>query len=191
MRYRGVSAAAVLMVLPTRTASAEVETRLPPKVAVHVAANPEYSTMVDRARPDVTRIYAGIGVELVWVDRVDAHVTIQVAWKPLKGLNATSLGVACRGEDGTGRLAYAFYGRIENFARVHDKPVAHVLAHVMAHELGHLLLPHGSHSASGLMTAGWDRKQIELIGRGWLAFTDEQGATIRERRITIRSGRDR
>ena len=51
----------------------------------------------------------------------------------------------------------------------------------MAHELGHLLLPHGSHAKSGIMTAAWDRKQMEQIGRGWLSFTKEQAEAIRAR----------
>jgi hypothetical protein len=80
-----------------------------------------------------------------------------------------------------GRLVYAFYGRVATYARQYAKPVAQVLGHVMVHELGHLLLPYGSHTKSGTMTAAWDRKQIEQIGRGWLSFTREQEEAIRAR----------
>ena len=116
-----------------------------------------------------------------------AHVTSPIRFTTLRPTRSTSADFAivaiCQFGCGRlsdcsrsqiGRLVYAFYGRVDAYARQHAKPVAQVLGHVMAHELGHLLLPHGSHAKSGIMTAAWDRKQIEQIGRGWLSFTSEQ-----------------
>jgi hypothetical protein len=53
-----------------------------------------------------------------------------------------------------------------------------VLAHAMAHEIGHLLLPYG-HSATGLMRADWNAKDLNLAIDGRLNFTSEQAELIR------------
>ena len=62
-----------------------------------------------------------------------------------------------------------------------------VLAHAMAHEIGHLLLPYG-HSATGLMRAEWDRKDLRLAVHGRLNFTAEQATLIRIRLLTQLAG---
>jgi hypothetical protein len=51
----------------------------------------------------------------------------------------------------------------------------------MAHEMGHLLLPYGSHAATGLMKAGWDNRQALLAATGSLTFEPSQTAQIRAR----------
>ena len=56
-----------------------------------------------------------------------------------------------------------------------------LLGHVMAHELGHLLLPHGAHSAAGLMRPALDRAQVRAAIAGLLTFTPDQAALIRAR----------
>jgi hypothetical protein len=153
------------------------------QISIHVVADGRIrSEVVEEAKPVATRIYRQIGIELVFVDEATADgITMRVVNRPMKEAGASAMGVAPRGGDQIGRLLFAFYGRIEAYARQHDKPVSHILAHVMAHELGHLLLPHGSHSKSGLMVAAWDRKQVEHIGRGWLSFTPDQAEAIRSR----------
>lgn len=44
----------------------------------------------------------------------------------------------------------------------------------MAHEVGHLLLGENRHSASGIMKAQWDLKQVQLAMRGSLGFLPEE-----------------
>jgi hypothetical protein len=48
----------------------------------------------------------------------------------------------------------------------------------MAHEIGHLLFPYG-HSATGLMRADWDAKDLRLAMGGELNFTADQVELIR------------
>jgi hypothetical protein len=54
------------------------------------------------------------------------------------------------------------------------------LAHAMAHEIGHLLLPYG-HSATGLMRADWEGKDLRRAVQGQLKFTPQQAELIRTR----------
>ena len=89
-----------------------------------------------------------------------------------------------------GRVAYVFYNRVERIARTRLNMSRQVerddlynlimLAHAMAHEIGHLLLPYG-HSATGLMRAEWDAKDMRLALDGRLNFTSEQAELIRGR----------
>ena len=161
--------------------SAGDESRL--QISIHVVADARVPRdVVERAKPETARIYQHIGVDVVFVDEPSAGtITVRVVETPMKEAKGSAMGVAPRNGSQIGRLVYAFYGRVDSYARQHAKPVAQVLGHVMAHELGHLLLPHGSHAKSGIMTAEWDRKQIEQIGRGWLSFTREQAEAIRAR----------
>ena len=164
-----------------QTVSADDAAR--PHISVHVVADARVPRdVVERAKPEMARIYQHIGIDVVFVDEPSADtITVRVVDRPLRDANGAAMGVAPRSGNQIGRLAYAFYGRVDVYARQHAKPVAQVLGHVMAHELGHLLLPYGSHAKSGIMTAAWDRKQIEQIGRGWLSFTSEQEEAIRAR----------
>jgi hypothetical protein len=56
---------------------------------------------------------------------------------------------------------------------------ASLLGVVIAHEIGHLLLPYGSHSASGLMQGDWDSRQFLLARTRRLWFTAQQAELIR------------
>jgi hypothetical protein len=58
--------------------------------------------------------------------------------------------------------------------------VGQLLGHVVAHEIGHLLLGTNSHSASGLMSAGWTAWELLLAAHMKLIFSDEQAVRIRD-----------
>ena len=165
----------------SQTVSADEAARL--HISVHVVADARVPRdVVERAKPETARIYQHIGVDVVFVGEPSADtITVRVVERPLKDATGTAMGAAPRSVSQIGRLAYVFYGRVDVYARQHAIPVAQVLGHVMAHELGHLLLPYGSHAKSGIMTAAWDRKQIEQIRRGSLSFTGEQEEAIRAR----------
>ena len=174
MSNRHIWRATVLMLAiaaAPQTVSADEATRL--QLSVHVVADARVpSDVVERAKPETARIYQHIGIDVVFVDEPSGDtITVRVVDTPMKEAKGSAMGVAPRSGSQIGRLVYAFYGRVDAYARQHAKPVSQVLGHVVAHELGHLLLPHGSHAKSGIMTAAWDRKQIEQIGRGWLSFT--------------------
>jgi hypothetical protein len=78
-------------------------------------------------------------------------------------------------------VAWLLYGRIHNLGQLIQLEVSQLLGHVMAHEIGHLLLPYGSHAASGIMKAGWDTQQTRLASTHSLTFEPSQAALIRAR----------
>jgi hypothetical protein len=179
------SIAALMAVFAVATAPslAAADESVALRISVHVMADIDVAPGVLRqAKQEAARIYEKLAIELLWVDDIaSAAITTRIVRQPIKGAGGSAMGVAPRTSKGAGTLLFAFYGHIETYARQHDKPVAQILGHVIAHELGHLLLPHGSHSKTGIMVAQWDRAQVEQIGRGWLSFTEEQTADIRRK----------
>jgi len=79
-----------------------------------------------------------------------------------------------------GGLAYVSFDRVRRVADASARNAMDMMGLVMAHEIGHLLLPHGSHSYTGLMRANWDVKDLRLIERADLRFTSAQADLIRE-----------
>ena len=153
--------------------------------------------MLVRAQTETARIYAAVGVRLVWeADPLSLFprlsmliVTTPDAWS--ERVVATALGAAPAGDQGMGRLAYAFQERIQAFARHHGTDPAKILACVMAHELGHLLLGRGSHSFTGIMSGEWDRDEILSAEMSVLGFTNGQGKSIRSTVIEMNADRRR
>jgi hypothetical protein len=81
--------------------------------------------------------------------------------------------------------AAVWFPKVEDAARDFDAPIADVLAATLAHEIGHLALHSSAHSPTGLMKPRLDRKQIELMGRGELAFTPAETARLAERLASL------
>ena len=155
-----------------------------PSVLLYLANHAGVSSdIVGDARQEVIRIYAQIGVRVIWAE----HVTdcpkdpLVIIITPVAGewVGPMSLGLAVRGDDYSGRLAYIFYGRVQPLAKQHQIKDASLLGVVIAHEIGHLLLPYGSHSPSGLMRGEWDDRQFVLAGARLLRFTPQQAELIR------------
>ena len=90
----------------------------------------------------------------------------------------SSLGMAMVAKEG-GMFATVYRSRVEELAKLRVAGLAQVLGHAMAHEIGHLLLGEGSHASSGIMKAWWERKDLENMNRGWLAFTARQADQAR------------
>ena len=82
---------------------------------------------------------------------------------------------------GFGYYASVFYHRVEELSGIFTSSTPVVLGHVIAHEMGHLLLGHGSHSRTGLMTANWDRKELERVNQRTFIFNSQQAKEIRAR----------
>src|SRR5262249_17262808 len=132
--------------------------------------------LLDRAQREATRIYADIGVTLVWEDIAsttagsqtsDAHCmippTIMGLLDVMKGQQHPApnlMGLATGTRLRRGTVAYVFYTRIQDFAWRYQIPVAQLLGLMVAHEIGHLLLPFNTHSPTGIMRAEWDRAHI-------------------------------
>jgi hypothetical protein len=141
---------------------------------------------LEEAVTHATRIYAAIGVALVWTD--GGRIPIEPAALRLAvtlpsgsgeerlvtevGAPEATLGFAPRG---TGR-AYIFCVRVVRVAKSTGEPVGAVLGRVIAHELGHLLLPGRGHSQTGIMRARLDDWPSRMP-----AFSDAEAEAIRAR----------
>lgn len=114
------------------------------------------------AQKKASRVYAKIGVRLVWTagsatlaakDKA-AHFDVIILTSEMTGrltASASEFGRASRGA----RRAFIYHPRIQaHAAKTRSDPTC-VLALVLAHEVGHLLLPEYSHAPSGLMRAAW------------------------------------
>jgi predicted Zn-dependent protease len=91
---------------------------------------------------------------------------------------STALGAAPGGLDGPGHIAYVFYSRLPILNAGNDDEI---MGLVIAHEIGHLLLPHGSHSDTGIMRGQWDFRALRRISLHALGFTRSQAQEIRRR----------
>jgi len=162
--------------------------------------------IVALAKAEVTRIYRDAGVNVVWIDAASSGgrshplqspgtsdpgfvlVVLPAEMSDQLPVATEVLGVAIVTREHRGRTAYVFYSRVERVALTHlntshdaarrDLYSIVVLAHAMAHEIGHLLLPYG-HSATGLMRADWNAKDLNLALDRRLNFTSEQAELIR------------
>jgi len=155
-------------------------------------------TVVSRAKDEMSRIYRDAGIDIVWTKEApDPQLTLIILSRELTDqltVVTTALGGAVGTREYRGRMAYVFYTRVERVARTYlntsrrrgmnDTYNVIVLAHAMAHEIGHLLLPYG-HSATGLMRADWDAKDMRLAVHGRLNFTGEQAELIRTRLLAL------
>lgn len=73
------------------------------------------------------------------------------------------------------------YPMVEAAALELDASIADVLAASLAHEMGHLLLHTSGHSRTGIMNPRLDRRQMRLMERGELLFTNDQAVRLVER----------
>jgi hypothetical protein len=76
-----------------------------------------------------------------------------------------------------------FYDRIERLesqAVSADATAPQILGYAMAHEIGHILLGSTQHSSTGIMKGFWGQTEFERLAKGWLGFTLQQSAVMRE-----------
>ena len=159
-------------------------------IVLHVYDAANVSQYLLEAEKEVERVYSAIGVHTIWVDKHEPfsdsghreHLAIYIQSiqnVDMRDVPSKELGVAPRGEELRGHIAFVFFDRVKEIARLTPLFTGRVLAMVMAHEVGHLLLPYGSHSDHGIMVGTWDPQQIRRAALSELAFTREQGDLIR------------
>ena len=149
---------------------------------------------VARATVEVTRILGAIGVRVHWIasatgtnrldDRLEPVFTIHVivlARTDRPDADALPLGLAPPATALCGADVVIFKEHVDEFARVHGRPVPLILGLVLAHEIGHALLPKPTHSSVGIMQAPWDHETMTQASDPGLRFTAQQGALIRAR----------
>ncbi len=102
--------------------------------------------------------------------------------------HATSevFGVAFLSAEGTGCYSDVFYDQAMELHAAWHFALSDILGSVMAHELGHLLLGSNSHSRAGIMRAHWQGEELNVLSRGNLWFTREQGEHMRGKLNRVR-----
>jgi hypothetical protein len=143
------------------------------------------TTLLVSAEAEVTRLYALIDVDLIWLTRVPGpdtrlHIICLVTWEPSENkVSRSVLGYTPTSPGHRGILGYVFLRRVEQASQRFKARVDNVLAVSIAHELGHMRLPDGSHSKTGLMQAPWDSTHFRSASAGLLLFSEETAVLIR------------
>lgn len=186
-------AAGLLFLIPGHLVSAQTIGQDIPAITIFVY-NTAHVSQSDLARSEqeASMIFRETGIPTKWIDCSTSPP--QVCHQPLgahqfvlhivpSGKTSTDavMGVAFLGPDGIGRYSDVFFTRIEQMHRDSGASTARLLGSVAAHEIGHLLLGSHSHSATGIMSARWNKQELQRIDRGYLRFTSEQAARMRSR----------
>ena len=195
IRGRFVPAVAVSLSLFVWT-RAEVATQSPLRLPLYVYDYAGAGPDVRATAAEITRrIYAAIGVDIVWVDRCPLACHIAFTQEAQAETTGGDLMVIILPDAMTSRefpagvmgaareegsVAYAFFGRIRASALERDLLLATLLGHVIAHEVGHVLLREG-HAPNGLMGAKWVKRELLQARTGRLGFTATEGHRIRSR----------
>jgi hypothetical protein len=150
----------------------------PPSIALQIRNDTRVpDDVVERARQEVTRIFADAGLPVQWTETAPRFiVTIQPQVLGYARADSPVMGVAQRSPAGSS--VRVFLKQVQDFARVHRIALSTMLAYVIAHELGHLFLG-TSHAPGGLMQAGWDKRLVREAATGTLTFTGAQAQRIR------------
>jgi hypothetical protein len=149
------------------------------------------------AQVDVAQVYCDVGIEIAWRETRHLSTDTPPGQTPFTssrpGLTiiilspdmvtrmappSTALGTAPGSVDGPGHIAYVFYSRLPIISVGNDDEI---MGLVIAHEIGHLLLPHGSHSDTGIMRGQWGFRELRRVRLHALGFTPFQAQEIRRR----------
>jgi hypothetical protein len=191
--------AVVSMSIDTRAFADSIESQ--PLLLFRVINSVQVSDeVVENAKKHVQRIYRESGIQVEWIANNEAPnvtpgrktltltiVLVSESLARVMGQPDSTTGFAISNDGRGTRIAYVFAERAERQAetvsqlRLADKKTAEglILGHVIAHESGHLMLPHNSHSCTGIMSAKMDRASIDQALRGYLFFSSEQGRLMR------------
>lgn len=185
------------------------------KITVRVLNYAKVSTgVLGDAENEASRIFTLAGINTEWVDCPVSRAQVRPKSEPVNEVSR----YCARPLDGTDILlrvlpgstparhafgerlfgfaegksvASVFFKRIENLTLgldgdEHETPV--LLGDVIAHEIGHLLLGTNSHSATGIMSARWDREYLRLARMGFQRFSPEQSSAMRQTVLRMTGG---
>ncbi len=171
-----------------------------PTITVRIYNYPHVSQeRIGRASQVAARILHAAGIKTKWVDckgpngevtgnaecaRNDgpATMTLKIVTQEMArryGFGLGVLGFAPMTERAKNPTeAYVFYELVEDICEREPVEPHMLLGIAAAHEIGHLLLGSNSHSASGLMRARWDGRDLALARVGQFGFTREQAVAV-------------
>jgi len=131
------------------------------------------------AREIVRQMFGAAGVDVVWEGASMVMVVLSDREPAELSSRVDVLGFATGTRNGRGRVAYVVMPRVREFTRAQPLNEAVLLGAAIAHEIGHLLLPHDSHSATGLMQPTFALHDVTRARFGRLGFTAAQAISIR------------
>lgn len=144
--------------------------------------------VLSRARTTATKLLAGAGVTVKWVDgerpigpdEVFCGERLTVAFdakapERFVGQNMAYADVSA----GLGTAIHMFMDRISNFEDESHMP--EFLGGLLAHEITHMLQGVARHSSMGVMKAMWTGRDIEALVSGRLPFAPEDVKLIQAR----------
>jgi hypothetical protein len=175
-----------------------------PVLALRLVDNAETPVEVlDDAMAHVERIFQAAGIRMIrtghgQTDPLESgpgvkrlELTLVLVGKEVSNVmcpEKTVTGLALANNGQGNRRAYVFGARVIAEAeratkkvRFLNRPKAWglILGHVIAHEAGHLMLPHGSHTSSGIMRGRLEIRDIEDAVRGEVGFSRDHVNRIR------------
>jgi hypothetical protein len=174
------------------------------RLSLHLVNAAEISDEVIAAtKAHVERIFNHAGVPIGWDEASSLQLTIVLVKADSYQLampdrSVTGFAVSNNGQGA--RRAYVFIDRVkqqvqdlfvsakncreytpETMAAFDRKRTeALILGHVIAHEVGHLMLPHGAHSATGIMSPQIDAGNFAKALDAKLLFSSGQSQLIRQ-----------
>ncbi len=182
MRFRGWGAAwgmAGLLAVAMLGRSEEAQRMELKQVAVRVENNITASPAVrGLAQLMASRIFASIGVKIVWKPPADVRNVIEVRLQretPEEFLPG-ALGYANPFEISAPRV-YVLYDRV--VATNARSRLGYILGHVIAHELAHAIERCDCHAGEGVLKAHWAARDLAQMEFEPLGFTESDAVLIR------------
>ena len=171
------------------TAAAGVAQADEPTVEVFLPPGPgTMNTPLMRAREVVEKIYAEIGVRVIWrstasrpagCSKTPLHQTIVVALAATTPEGVNDFALAYSNPFATkGPCVTLFMDRLQTDARTNPDRSVFLIAHVLAHEMGHVLQRISRHSESGVMKRRWSLSETSYLSTDWLHFSSYDAELI-------------
>ena len=144
--------------------------------------------VLSRARNTATRLLAGAGVTVEWVDGerpndpersfCGERLTVAFNAKAPERFQGQAMAYA-NVSAGSGTAIHMFMNRIANFEDRSHMP--EFLGGLLAHEIAHMLQGVARHSSAGVMKAPWTGRDLESLVSGRLPFAPEDVKLIQAR----------
>ena len=173
---------------------------LPITVYVFNSANVPPRHLI-RAETLAARIFEKVGIKVTWVAGLTARRAddppVVEKWNPSnlllriresstvrgRGVNPAAVGFCLSMEKNE---AVVLFDAVQNRAALLNVDPAIPLGVTMAHEMGHLLLQSVTHSLAGVMKARWLAEDLTAAEGGTLAFTREEGNSMRNKLLKLK-----
>lgn len=161
-----------------------------PKVTVCLALGPNAQPVIV-AENLASKIFAGIGVEIVWPERlnrvnpcpVNSDIVITLSYHTSPADRPRAWAYARPYE---GKHIVVFWDRVQQKAPPERVPF--LLSEVLVHEITHILEGTDCHSESGVMKAVWDEDDMFKIWSGKPLGFAKRDLQLIHRGLEVRSG---